>query len=235
MLDIPVIYEDEDILVIDKPCGVSVEDTGNKDSFTIKDWVNNLPSMGDNSDNKKGEFEQRNGIVHRLDKETSGVLLIAKRQDIYYFLKNLFKYRRVEKVYQALVYGSVKEDEFEIYAPILLSKRNWPKQKVSEEGREALTKFKVVKRYEKEVFGVPITSVLAYPKTGRTHQIRVHLKALGHPIVNDEKYAPVYLLAQSKELFNRMMLHAKSISFVDWAGKYRKFSSQISLVGFENV
>lgn len=245
-MDIPVLYEDEGLLAIDKPCGVSVteEDFGSLSNndigerLTIKKWVRDRYNYRSLNGEQEDGFEQRFGMVHRIDKETSGVLLIAKTPFVFDFLKGLFKYRKISKEYQALVYGAVPDDSFEITAPVGRSKRDGTAYSVETDGREAATCFRVIKRYQPETLmtgtsnkqmGFLATYLIASPRTGRTHQIRVHLKALGHPVVNDYKYASKRQLMLSGNVFDRMMLHAKSISFYDWDGKKRLFVSPRNL------
>lgn len=248
-MEIPILFEDDFLLVLDKPVGISVveeEGRGQKQAdgiTTVKDWVRNKFGYTPYKGGTEGEFEQRLGIVHRLDKETSGVLLIAKTKEVFDYLKGLFKFRRMQKEYQALCYGTILDERFEVSAPIGRNKISGTSYGVDTEGRESTTEFRVLGRYRADdsitdgIFkstGVsfPATYLNAYPKTGRTHQIRVHLKAFGHPVVNDHKYASRVLLESSKNLSNRMMLHAKSVTFVDWDGKNRLFQSPINLLDF---
>lgn len=243
-MDIPILFEDDRLLVVDKPCGISVTEDepsgyGASDARpTVKEWVRYRYNYESCRKSKEDEFEQRFGIVHRLDKETSGVLLIAKTKPVFDYLKGLFKYRRMHKIYQALVYGTVSDDQFEISAPVGRNKAGGIFYGVEQDGREATTQFTVLERYQPDrlmavttglILKYPVTYLLASPKTGRTHQIRVHLKALGYPVINDYKYAPKQLFNLSEKVFDRMMLHAKSIGFVDWDSKTRQFESSKSL------
>ncbi|PIS22759.1 RluA family pseudouridine synthase [candidate division WWE3 bacterium CG08_land_8_20_14_0_20_41_10] len=229
MTNIEVLYEDDYLLVIDKPVGISVVNENAGETYTIKDWVKYKYNLQHEKNRAEDEFEQRYGIVHRLDKETSGVLLIAKKKETFDYLKGLFKFRRINKEYQALVYGSIAEDRFEISAPIKRDKNNGLVYTVDPGGRESVTEFVVISRLTLNNFDY--SYLTAFPKTGRTHQIRVHLRALGHPVVNDIKYATKAQLKLSEGLFTRMMLHAKRVTFVDWDGKERVFESNCSLEG----
>lgn len=229
---VPVIFEDKDILVIDKPLGISVVGEEGGDSITIKDWVKDKYNYISPKGGAEDEFEQRLGIVHRLDKETSGILLVAKNKEVFQYLKGLFKFRRIKKEYQALVYGNVNDERFEVSASISRDRNTGTTYTLDKDGRGSSTEFKVIRRMTQQscLGGTALMTYLnAYPKTGRTHQIRVHLKALGHPVVNDAKYASRALLRLSKGMFTRMMLHAKSVSFTDWNGKKRVFESSLSL------
>lgn len=234
-MDIPIIFEDDVLLVLDKPVGISVTDVEGRRNLrtdcgeSVREWVKHRYNYKDCMGGAEDQFEHRFGIVHRLDKETSGVLLVAKTKDVFDYLKGLFKYRRIHKEYQALVYGSIDDARFEISAPVGRDRSIGTAFNVDEGGRDSITEFKVLGQYNNYFLS---TYLLAYPKTGRTHQIRVHLKAFGHPVVNDHKYASRLFLESSQNLLNRMMLHAKSISFADWDGKYRSFESPINLLGF---
>lgn len=231
-----IIFEDQEILVLDKPVGINVTEDLDLSSDTIKAWLQKRFGYKNINGGNGDEFEQRFGIVHRLDKETSGVLLIAKNKETFQYLKGLFKFRRVRKEYQVLVYGRINEDRFEVSAPISRNKSIGTSFFVEEDGRDSITEFKVVKyvvpdseRGSHSPLDSDYTYLHAYPKTGRTHQIRVHLKAFGHPIVNDYKYADRAMLKFSETLFGRMMLHARNISFIDEAGKRREFISPLDL------
>jgi 23S rRNA pseudouridine1911/1915/1917 synthase len=226
---IPILYEDAYLLVIDKPAGISVVDENEGETPTVKDWVKARYNLQCKQGRAENGFEQRFGIVHRLDKETSGVLLIARKEVIFDYLKGLFKFRRIQKEYQALVYGSVKEDKFEVSAPIQRNKTNRLLYNIGPDGRQATTEFVVKSRFQVRDFDY--SYLYAFPNTGRTHQIRIHLKAVGHPVVNDIKYANKALLKLSEGLFDRMMLHAKKVNFIDWDGKERVFESGCSLTG----
>lgn len=228
-----VIYEDGDILAINKPAFLSVHRDGKADEFTLSEWIlENYPKLKDIGEpifvkNKKGENETifRPGIVHRLDKETSGVLLVAKNQKSFEHLKSQFMDHSIEKVYNAFVYGWPKEDRDLITTSIARSKsdiRKWVagRGKRGRE-REAVTYYEVEKRIdlrknkqEEAIGGNTLEGTFAYltlrPKTGRTHQLRVHLLHINHPIVSDSLYAS----KRKKSLgFDRLALHAKSITF----------------------
>ncbi len=217
-INISVLYEDEDILVINKPAGLSVHPDGRTEEETLVDWIlANHPEMkgvGEALTLTSGEVIERPGIVHRIDRETSGALILTKTTKAFKYFKNLFKDREVRKEYHAFIYGIPPKDFGTIDRPIGRSRtdfRQWSAQsRARGELREALTYYEVIKR------GTEATLVRALPKTGRTHQIRVHFKAIHHPIVADPLYAP----NQPKLFgFDRTALHARLLEFQTRAGK----------------
>jgi len=217
---VKIIFEDDQILVLEKPAGMVVnraETTGEEE--TVQDWIARNFQFPISSDQS-----QRNGIVHRLDKETSGILLVAKTPEAFLDLQRQFKERKVKKKYLALVHGKVEPGEGEIKAPV--GRIPWSREKfgVVPGGRIALTKYKVSKIYnlKSKIY----TLVELTPETGRTHQIRVHLKYLGYPIVADEKYAGRKTSREDRKIFPRMFLHASYLGFFHpRTGKLVEFSS----------
>jgi 23S rRNA pseudouridine1911/1915/1917 synthase len=194
---VKIIYEDDDTLVINKPAGLIVHSDGRTEEPSVAEWVlKNYPALKDVGEqwlSPQGELIPRPGIVHRLDRTTSGAMAIAKTQEAYAFLKEQFQNRTVEKRYDALVYGHPKEDFGTIEAEIGRTKkkpRKWIANFAHGKKRAAVTTWRVFKRYTDKETGENITHLEASPKTGRTHQIRVHLKAIHHPIVCDRIYAP---------------------------------------------
>ncbi len=181
-MNLSIIFEDDFILVIDKPSGLVVNraDTTAKIE-TLQDWIDSKYKMTD-----EDEFSARSGIVHRLDKDTSGILVIAKTPDAFESLKNQFKNREVVKKYLALVHGKVEPSEGTINAPIERNPFNRMHFGVFPGGREASTEYKLLKclKLLKQEFSF----LELAPHTGRTHQIRVHLKYINHPIVSDPIY-----------------------------------------------
>lgn len=215
---VTTLYEDEDILVINKPAGLSVHPDGRTEEETLVDWIlANHPEMngvGEALTLTSGEVIERPGIVHRIDRETSGALILTKTNKAFKYFKNLFKDREVRKEYHAFIYGIPPKDFGTIDRPIGRSRtdfRQWSAQsRARGELREALTYYEVIKR------GSEATLVRALPKTGRTHQIRVHFKAIHHPIVADPLYAP----NQPKLFgFDRTALHARLLEFQTRKGK----------------
>lgn len=214
-MGVSIIYENENVLVINKPSGLVVHPSstqgrsnGKTEEQTLCDWaVSHYPEMkevGEPLVLASGKEILRPGIVHRLDKETSGVLLLAKNQATYLYVKNQFKNRLVEKRYNAFLYGELKEDSGIIDRPIARSTKDFRLRSAQPgargEHREAVTEFTVIKR------GKGFTYVEAQPKTGRTHQLRTHFKALHHPIVCDKLYAPKRVCELG---FERLALHAR--------------------------
>jgi len=221
---LPVIYEDSEILVISKPPNLVVDPSQTQQSQTltnilIKDYKITL---------------ERAGIVHRLDKDTSGLLVVAKTQAALDNLRSQFKNRLVKKEYVCLVHGDMKEKRL-ISAPIGRNPQNREKFSVLNEGREALTEFVPIKHLQmpdevvKLIFAdfskiqlkrlytanYPIfTLVSCFPKTGRTHQIRVHLKYIGFPIVGDSKYGGRKIVRLDHRFCSRQFLHASKVEFV---------------------
>ncbi len=218
---IKVIFESEDIIAINKPAGIVAHSDGKNPNKTLADWIfENYPEtekVGEPIVSDKIEIF-RPGIVHRLDKETSGVMLIARTDKGFESLKEQFQNRTIHKNYHAFIYGNIKEEMIIIDKPIGRSSkdiRRWTSMRDARgQMRDALTLVRVLKRgrYQGEV----CTYLEAEPRTGRTHQIRVHLKAIDKPIVCDDLYAG------NRECllgFKRLALHAREISFFDCAGE----------------
>ena len=177
------------------------------------------------------EFVNRGGIVHRLDKETSGILLIAKNPESFLNLQNQFKDRKVEKVYLAWAHGEVKPEEGEINVPVGRLSFNRKRFGIVAGGREAVTKYKVssIKYLVSDGKKEPLSLLELYPKTGRTHQIRVHLKYFGHPVFSDPLYGGRKTSRKDRKILSRLFLHAAKISFLHpKTGKEVSFKSDLS-------
>ena len=220
-MKIKVLYEDKDILAIDKPSGIAVHADGKAKEKTITDWVlKNYPKMK-NVGEPMGEIA-RPGIVHRLDKETSGVLLLAKNQKAHEFLKKQFQDRSIKKTYIAIVSGSVKDERGFVKKPIGRSPRDFRRYSAGRgargEMREAETFYRVLKRFGN------FTALEVRPKTGRTHQIRVHMKYLNHPVACDSLYNPGH---PCPEGISRLALHAHKIEFQNLKGETVKVESPL--------
>jgi 23S rRNA pseudouridine1911/1915/1917 synthase len=214
--DIPltIVYEDDDVVVIDKPAGLVVHPAAGHDSGTL---VNAL--LGHIPDLEGIGGEVRPGIVHRLDKDTSGLIIAAKNDRALQFLQDQFKARTIKKMYLALVEGIVEPREGIVDAPIGRSKSDRKKMAVTREGRSARTRYRV-----RQIYRQPeLTLVEAYPETGRTHQIRVHLAWLKHPLVGDE----VYGRQRSIVPIERHFLHAASLTLTLPNGELHTFTSKL--------
>jgi 23S rRNA pseudouridine1911/1915/1917 synthase len=221
-MKIPILYEDKDVVVINKPAGLIVHPDGKTKEKTLVDWIlkeyPKTEKVGESIILNDGTEILRPGIVHRIDKDTTGVLIIAKTKKSYEFLKEQFKDRKVHKIYNAFIYGELKEERGMINRPIGRSPsdfRKWSSTRGARgEMREAVTYFKVLK------FKDGISFIEAMPKTGRTHQIRVHFTALNHPILQDELYAQKFYLEKENQLgFKRLALHARQIEITIPSGK----------------
>lgn len=207
--DSNIIYEDAFILVINKEHGLVVNRSTTSPQGTLQDALDIRLQLNDVD--KESEFYLRSGIVHRLDKETSGVLIVAKTPTAFDYLQKQFKDREVKKEYIALVFGQIQDAVLEISAPLKRDSRNRLKFAVVEDGKDALTRVQKLKDIILDL--EKYTLVKASPKTGRTHQIRVHLGALGHNIVGDKLYSTTRQQQLAQAHFNRMMLHAHKITF----------------------
>ena len=199
--DIPIdiVYEDDDIIVVNKPKGLVVHPANGNPDGTL---VNAIMKICKNSLSGIGG-ELRPGIVHRLDKDTSGILIVAKNDIAHINMSNQIKNRLVNKKYIALVRGVISEDEATIDMPISRSTKDRKKMSVAKDGKDAITHFKVLKRYPK------YTLLEIKIDTGRTHQIRVHMAKIGHPIVGDM----VYSNGKNDFGVEGQVLHAKSLDF----------------------
>ncbi len=257
LIDIPILYEDENCVFINKPAGISVHGDGKTAEYTIADWVlEKYPetiNVGEDIETRIKNQDVRikkPGIVHRLDKETTGVMLIAKNKEAYEFFKNQFQDRETKKVYHAFVYGWPKEDLIHIDKPIGRDSSNIRRWVVGKFARgtmrEAVTDVSVISRFG-WIKGKPAQNLVysgkgsteedtfsfveARPKTGRTHQIRVHLRSINHPIVGDTLYAP----KRKMELgFTRFALHARSLSVYLQSGVEKEVIAPYPL-DFENA
>lgn len=200
-IPLEVIYEDDDIIAVNKPKGMVVHPANGNPDGTL---VNALMAICKDSLSGIGG-EIRPGIVHRLDKDTSGVIVVAKNDKAHINLSEQIKNHEVKKTYIALVRGIVKENHATINMPIGRSKKDRKKMAVEKDGKEAITHFKVLERYPKD----NCTLLEVQIETGRTHQIRVHLSHIGYPIIGDE----VYSNGKNKWGIKGQALHAKSLEF----------------------
>ncbi len=218
MLNLEVIYKDKSFLAVNKPAGMLVhgtrinEDRGHKvlskEEETLVDWLlENYPEVREVGDSP----EVRPGIVHRLDKDTSGIIVVARNQKYFEYLKGLFQEHKIKKTYLALVWGTLRDRRGVIKKSIAL-KSGTTRRTVfgGKMEKEAITEYEVIKTFPEKNFSL----LRIYPKTGRTHQIRVHLKSIGHPVVNDQIYGNKTLIGGG-----RLMLHALSLEFETNPGK----------------
>ncbi len=238
-----IIFEDANYLVINKPAGLTVHGGSGIDEITLADLL--LARMPDIA--TVGEDPIRPGIVHRLDKEVSGLMVIAKTEDAFRSLKEQFQKRDINKEYLALVHGQLSKDEDEINFPIKRSRdghkmaalplnvdqllhRRRPQSR--DEGnitglfkaREAITQFQVLKKF------INYTYVSVKIKTGRTHQIRVHFFAYGHPLAGDNLYFTKKTKVKNEKLgLGRVFLVASRLAFKDLAGEQREFALNLPI------
>ena len=207
-LDPKIIFEDDYLVALDKPSGLVVNRSNTHTGVTLQDFVEEQIDMED--ENEETDFTNRSGILHRLDKDTSGVILMAKDPDTFTNILAQFKNRQISKEYKAVLMGTLPENIIDIDAGIKRNPKFSFKYAISPEGRSSQTHIEKVK--EIEIDGRFYTSVTVRPKTGRTHQIRVHCAALNRPIACDEIYCTRKEYEISRENFPRLMLHALTIS-----------------------
>lgn len=202
-----IIFQDESFFVVDKPTGWITNDADTTTTQPVlQTWIR------DNFEYPlKGDRETRDGIVHRLDKETSGLVIVAKTKEAFERLQSEFKAREVQKTYIALLHGKL---EGEGRVEIEIGRLPWRRDRfgIIPGGRESVTEYKVLKFYPGNNAGH--TLVEFHPKTGRTHQIRIHSKHIGHAIVADEFYAGRKTARNDRKWCPRLFLHAASIKFI---------------------
>ena len=238
MNKLSIIYQDEEVLVVDKPAGLISSKNNTKKDQTLED----LLEEDFNLTFKDG------GLAHRLDKNTSGLLLVARSDESLFNLQNQFKERKIKKEYLALVHGVV-ENSGRVEGSIGRNPQRHDKFAIMDDGRQALTEYEPIERLQftgdrlQEIFKDfnkiqmrklstnqynPFTLLRCFPKTGRTHQIRVHLKYIGHPIVSDEKYVGRKMYKLDQRWCPRMFLHAKRLGFYHpVSGKWMEFESEL--------
>ena len=225
-----ILFEDSDVLVIDKPSGVSMHGDGlrvTEGAPTIADWfVAKYPEVagvGEPLELNDGRTVDRPGIVHRLDKGTSGLVVLAKNQNAYEHLKKQFHDRLSQKEYVAVVWGEMKNESGVVDYPIGRSVTDFRRRSAEKNAkpplRDARTEYEVIAR------GGGFTLVRLRPKTGRMHQIRVHMKAIGHPLVGDGLYAP---RRDAGALgLNRLALHAEKLAITLPDGREQTFEAPL--------
>lgn len=239
MQELLVLFADKDFLVVNKPSGVTVNRSDTtKAELTLQDMVESylhLQPYYSKTKTVSGEiksteetFKERSGIVHRLDKETSGILLVAKTLAAFEKLQQEFKDRTVHKSYIALAHGQLTPQEGEISVPVGRLPFNRKRFGVVAGGRDSVTKYKVRTYYTMPKTKEILSLIDLFPETGRTHQIRVHLKHLNKPIVSDELYAGRKTARNDRRLLSRLFLHAAGITFMHpISGKEISFSSPL--------
>lgn len=191
-IDLPILFENEDLVVVDKPSGITSEPASGEKGVTVAEIIS-----------EKYDLDTADVIVHRLDKGTSGVMILAKNKQAKEKLQTQFKNRFVRKEYYVLVHGKLEPKSGLIDLPMARDESRREQMGVTADGREAVTEYSVLKYFD------DVTLVSAFPKTGRTHQIRVHFSMIGHPVVGDKKYGT------KGDKIGRIFLHARKISFED--------------------
>jgi len=230
MLSIIILHEEVNFLVIEKPAGIVVNRADSVEGETIQDWMDSRFGIDKLEANTKEdvEFISRSGVVHRLDKETSGLLLLAKNTTAFQNLKNQFKQRLTSKEYIALVHGIVSPAKGTINLPIMRNIFNRHKFCVNVDGKMARSIYQIKHIYKSEYNNL-YTLLRVNILTGRTHQIRVHLSHIGNPIVSD----PIYLGKRLREDLRwcpRVFLHAAKLSFLHPLSKNKlEFESQLPI------
>ncbi len=217
-MNLPILYEDADVVVIDKPAGLIVHSDGRTEESSVAEWMlaqyPQSADVGDPWTSPQGEVIARPGIVHRLDRSTSGVLILAKTKEAHAFLKEQFQNRSVEKAYRAFVYGHLSKDTGVVEEEIVRIRSTPPRWGVAREGesrthRAAITEWKILSRAADPDTKEKVSYIELHPRTGRTHQIRVHMKYLNHAVICD----PVYAKGRPCLLgFSRLALHAFSLT-----------------------
>lgn len=221
-----LIEENKEFLIINKPAGLLVHGADHLDEETLAEQIiATYPEI-----KKVGEDPYRPGIVHRLDKLASGIMVIARNQESFYNLKEQFQKRKIKKYYTALVYGQIAKDKDEINFPILRSAKGYKMAALPEtvkgekniDGRNAISEFEVLKKF------INYTLLRVRIKTGRTHQIRVHMSAYGHPLVGDDLYGTKKTKVKNKKIdLERIFLVADELEFKDLAGAEHKFKIKL--------
>lgn len=230
ILEPNILFENKDYVVLEKPAGLLVHPTDKGETNTLANWlVKKYPKM-----EAVGQHQYRAGIIHRLDRDVSGVMVAVKTQKMFDHLKNLFKGRQVDKEYIALVYGKIEQLSGEINLPIGRNKDGQfvahpkiGKNKIQAKDKLAKTKYKVLEYINN------YTLLEVKILTGRTHQIRIHLSAIGHPILGDKIYKPrkpfLNLLRTKIKVIEapRIFLHSTKLGFKDLSGEYQEFNSPL--------
>ena len=213
-IPLDIVFEDNDILVVNKPKGMVVHPAAGNYSGTLVNAL--MYHCGDSLSGINGVM--RPGIVHRIDKNTSGLLMVAKNDNAHVGLASQIKEHSFKREYEAVVYGNIKEDSGTINLPIARHPVKRKQMAVVEGGREAITHFEVIERFR------GFTHLRLRLLTGRTHQIRVHLSFLGHPVAGDEVYGPKKVITSLKG----QCLHAKKLGFVHpVTHEYMEFDSRL--------
>ncbi len=211
-LNLEIVYEDEDVAVVNKPKGMVVHPAaGNYENTLVHGLLYELEDLSTING------VARPGIVHRIDKDTTGLLMIAKNDKASLSLTEQLKAHTCKRTYQALVYGTIQENKGKINAPIGRDQMDRKKMAVTKDGKEAITHFTVLKRFK------DFTLVECALETGRTHQIRVHFSYIGHPLVGDKVYGRRKVIGDEGQF-----LHAKTIGFLHPStGKWMEFDSEL--------
>ena len=214
-IPLDIVYEDDDLLVVNKPKGMVVHPAAGNYDGTLVNAL--LYHCGDSLSGINGVM--RPGIVHRIDKDTSGLLIVAKNDFAHFSLAEQIKEHSFTREYEAIVFGNLKDDEGTVNAPIGRSQYDRKKMCVTEKNsKHAVTHYRVIARYK------GYTHIKCILETGRTHQIRVHMAYIGHPVSGDL----VYGVKNEKVDFTGQCLHARKIGFVHpRSGKYLEFTSQL--------
>jgi 23S rRNA pseudouridine1911/1915/1917 synthase len=208
MTEPEIIYQDKDLLVVNKPAGLVVHEGAGQTGATLVDWLKQtLP--------RSPLTHERYGILHRLDKDTSGLLLVAKTQVAFDYYKKLFKLHKIKKEYLALVHGRLTPDRGLIQIPLARHLIKRTRFEAAASGRMAETEYAVTKYY------ASFSYLKAWPKTGRTHQLRVHFASIGHPIVGDKIYG-------KKDALARQFLHAHQLNLVGLDGTEHQFVAPLA-------